>query len=180
VTEGVDVGVDADAGGHVLVAAGYGVRRAWHARVGIADPDENVEVFRERDFQVLATLVGSSLVLGQQHGRLGVEGDSAHLVCLCAFYLADAGAHDVVTSDFDYAFVEVDVGPAEGAGFSSAHAGGHDEPDEGAPLVVNGECRVGQAGGFGRGGWVGLGRALFRALGDFRGVGGQVFPADGG
>lgn len=97
----------------------------------------------------MAALLHAGLVLAQEHDRFGVQGDAAHLVGLGVLLLAHAAELCLAAADLDDSFVEVDAGAAEGAGFAAADAGGHDEPDEGAPVFVEREGLLDEAGGFG-------------------------------
>lgn len=80
--------------------------------------------------------------------------------------------------DFDGPGVEADVGSAGTGHLGAAHTGGHDKPDQRAPVVAEVERLVDEAGGFGRAGRVGLRRLLFGAFGYLGRVGVDPAPTD--
>src|SRR5262249_10329424 len=86
----------------------------------------------------------------------------------------------IIAADVDHATVEVDAEPSECENLGPTHAGDHDQPDEGAPVVVLVPGSGDDPRCLGRGWRVGVGRPLPRLAGDARRVRLDPAPPHGG
>src|SRR5262249_42392063 len=113
VPQGVNMRVDAEAFGHVLVATGDGVRRIRLARIEVVHSGKDIHIVSELDPEISQPLLATVLMLAEQHDGLRVERDPAHLVRLGVLLLAHAAPEQVATPDLDQTLVQIDTGPPE-------------------------------------------------------------------